>query len=329
MGSGFPWRPNKDVPSYVKEDSGHNAMLLLLKLYEEYLERTIVIDEMGVTVLANCLPLSGSFNIGAGDTEGGGGYQMNGSHPDTLEGNLTGLCSIVPEEYFFTSFVRKVMDGTENVDEYPGFKEHMEEEFDIAVNEFRQLPTERLADDPFTASYQLPYDYSEAAEKKKRGERAKSHPAANEFQKVVRSLYVLDGTRMKGGHVLDDFGPFGSPDLGVGFEVLHRAGCIKSVSFDVEKLKKAYTEGELFPDDPVTVDDPEGIQPPGFVQRILQHVEKNTEKRKAVRRVSAAEARSERSEKSGRCGGLDTEERSGRKGVKRQKRQKRQERCPS
>jgi hypothetical protein len=231
-----------DEGGLKSNDTGHNGILLLLKLYHEYMtEKAIVFDEMSITVLKKALPVS--CHVNSGTPNSGGSYTYAGGHCETCSDQLTELSSLLPMKYRFTYFVDQVIQGNENVDKYTGFGEFIEEHLHDAIEMYEGLEDEEKIAFNMLEEYEPPEPPKGGKPDKGDGDgdgdrKPKTPGETIHFCKVIKALYNLNGESTKNDELVT-FQPT-KPEVIEGFEQLYRSDCIVSVKFDMEKLKAAH-----------------------------------------------------------------------------------------
>jgi hypothetical protein len=259
-------------------DVGHNGILLLLKLYHDYMtEKAVVFDEMSITVLKKALPVSRHINHGS---LSGGSYTYAGGHCDTCADELTELSSLLPMKYRFTYFVDQVIQGKENVDKYKEFGEFIEGHLHDAIEIYEGLDDDEKKAFNMPEKYEPPEPSKVGKPDKEDGDgdgdgdrKAKTPGDTIHFCKVIKALYNLNGEPTKNDELVTFLPSKG--DIIEGFEQLYRSDCIVSVKFDTEKLKVAHMEG--------------GITESGFMARVMDHVREDIVAKKGARKLELKE----------------------------------------
>jgi hypothetical protein len=257
-------------------DVGHNGILLLLKLYHEYMtEKAIVFDEMSITVLKKALPVSCHVNNG---TPSGGSYTYAGGHCGTCADQLTELLSLLPTKYRFTYFVDQVIQGKQNVDKYAEFGEFIEGHLHDAIEMYESLDDDEKNAFNMLEEYEPPEPPKVGKPDKEDGDgdgdrKPKTPGETIHFCKVIKALYHLNGESTKNDELVT-FSP-SKKDIIEGFEQLYRSDCIVSVKFDPEKLKAAHME--------------EGITESGFTAKVIGHVRDDIVARKEAKKLELKE----------------------------------------
>jgi hypothetical protein len=226
-------------------DAGHNGILLLLKLYYEYMtEKAIVFDEMSITVLENALPVSGLVNHGKQHAPGS--FTYYGGHGAFCKSKLTELSSLLPKEYRFTHFVEEVINGRQNVDKYEGFHEHMRDFLEESIATFDDLDDD-AKNELMVTDYEPPEDpgndTSDDDEGHDKPVRTKTPGETVHFFKLVKAMYNLSGEPRKDEKYVTILPS--KDEISEGFDQLYRAGCVLEVKFDAHKLKAAHMGGQV------------------------------------------------------------------------------------
>jgi hypothetical protein len=257
-------------------DVGHNGILLLLKLYHDYMtEKAIVFDEMSITVLNKALPVSCHVNNGS---LSGGSYTYAGGHCDTCADQLTELSSLLPTKYRFTYFVDQVIQGKENVDKYAEFGEFIEGHLHDAIEMYESLDDDEKKALNMLEEYEPPEPTKVGKPDKEDGDgdgdrKPKTPGETIHFCKVIEALYHLNGEPTKNDELVT-FLP-SKNNIIEGFEQLYRSDCIVSVKFDPESLKAAHMVN--------------GITESGFMARVMEHVREDIAAKKEARKLELKE----------------------------------------
>ena len=231
--SGHPKLGTVQIPRYGELPDaklvGRYSTPLLFNLWCEWIKQTLKTTMTEVDVL---LPIAfGKKDLNKGKKMAETGFRSNGTVSKDLHNTLDRLSVMVPKEWMFSYFERRVSRNQINCDDLEVFKAHMAKPMEFVAQCLGKTPATKSAT-------------TTPASKRSKS----STSEMNSFAMSIRKTFVFGNNDDDEDTKEEEALVIAADTLSEAFKEYYKAGVIKKVFFDAKKLLEFHEDDETAPE---------------------------------------------------------------------------------